>query len=119
MSKKKKKQKKSTTIAQAVEELERMQARTLQSFAKDRLLYALKEVNDDTITASSNSIAKQLLYNATLDLIAALGVDGISSGVKVKIKIRRRVASTNASKKRKGEGYLSNHALVHIRTACE
>jgi hypothetical protein len=32
----------------------------------------------------------QLLYNACLDLIAALGVDGISPGVKVKIKIRRR-----------------------------
>jgi|SRR5918993_3562479 hypothetical protein len=88
---KKKKQRKSTTIAQAVQELERIQARTLQSFAKDKLLYALKKVNDDTITTSSDPIAMQLLYNATLDLIAAHGVDDISStGVKVKIKIRRR-----------------------------
>ena len=86
----KKKEKKSTTIAQAAEELERMQARTLQNFAKDRVLYALKEVNDDTITTSSNPIAMQLLYNATLDLIADLGVGHISSRVKVKIKIRRR-----------------------------
>lgn len=89
MTTKKKKQKKSTTIAQAVEELERMQARTLRSFAQDRLLHALKEATD-TITTSSNPITMQLLYNACLDLIAALGVDGISPGVKVKIKIRRR-----------------------------
>ncbi|MDQ3948035.1 MAG: hypothetical protein M3275_00735 [Thermoproteota archaeon] len=87
---KKKKEKKSTTIAQAVEELERIQARTLQSFAQDRLLYALKEVNDDTITASSNPIVMRLLYDAILDLIAALGVGDISSGVKVKIEIRGR-----------------------------
>ena len=89
MNKNKKKQRKSTMIAQAVEELEGIQARTIQSFAKDRLLYALKEAND-TITASSNPIDLQLLYNATLDLIAALGVGHISSRVKVKIKIRRR-----------------------------
>jgi hypothetical protein len=93
MNKNKKKQKKSTTIAQAVEELERMQARTLQSFAKDRLLYALKEAND-TINTSSNPIAMRLLYNATIDLLAALGFGDIpSSGVNVKIKIRRRGTS--------------------------
>ncbi len=81
--------KKSTTIAQAVQELERIQARTLQSFAQDRFLHALEEA-DDTITTSSNLIAMQLLYNASLDLIAALGVDSIPPGVKEKIKIRRR-----------------------------
>ena len=61
-----------------------------ESFAKDRLLYALKEVKDGTITTSPDPVAMHLLYNATLDLIAALGVDNVSSGVKVKIKVRGR-----------------------------
>ena len=71
-----------------------MQARTLQSFAQDKLLYALKEVNY-TITASSDPIAMHVVYNATLDLLAALGFGDISSsGVKVRMKIRRRARGT-------------------------
>jgi hypothetical protein len=98
---KKKKEKKSTTIAQAVKELERIQARTLQSFAKDRLLYALKEVNYNTITTSSNPIAMQFLYNATLDLIAALGFGDISSS-RVTVKIIRRRRGTKCARPSQG-----------------